>query len=390
MRSLWVDPGNGAFAPLDGDLRVDLAIVGGGFSGLGAAWAAGRLGASTVVLEERCIAAGASGRNAGFILAGPAMPFDIAVESVGSDNASGVWRLTAENSRLLASLIDRESIECGYLRRGSMSLAATEAEWNAMRATLHSLRSAGIEACAVEAQQLPRPFDGLYAGGIYYAGNAEFDPGAFLCGVSIRLSNPVVIHERTPVLSISYDGARVLRTRSGDVTAGKVLLATNAYTRHFLPSMPIVPRRGQMLATARLPHVVAPFPMYADRGYQYWRQTPDGRLVIGGWRNLDPENEVGEEELLHPDIQAALSRFCLKVLGAEVKIEHRWAGIMGFTPDMFPLVGRVPRERELLIAAGYSGHGVSMAFTCGARAAALALNSDADIPSCFDPARFTT
>jgi glycine/D-amino acid oxidase-like deaminating enzyme len=93
---------------------------------------------------------------------------------------------------------------------------------------------------------------------------------------------------------------------------------------------------------------------------------------------------------LNQRIQSALDEFCTAVAGPESVIEHRWAGIMGFTPDMLPLVGPVPGALDLYMAAGYSGHGVAMAFLCGRRVALLATGEQAQMPASFNPARWLT
>lgn len=388
MRLFWVDHEAVTYPPLDRDIEVDLAIVGGGLAGVGAAYAAADLGARVALLEERTLASGASGRNAGFVLAGPAKSYEEAVGAMGSDEARDVWSFTLENNRLMADLVDRYALDCGYLRRGSMSLSASAEEWTDLHQTRADLAAAGIETSLVEAHQLPRPFDRMYTGGIYYPGNAEINPGRFVRGVAARIADRVQFFECTKVLAIDPAGKWTLDTGNATVRADAVLLATNVWTSRLMPAVPIQPARGQVVATERIDRVVVPFPMYADRGYQYWRQTYDGYLVVGGWRNLDMENEARHEEVITPRIQQALDTMIEAIAPGSV-VERRWAGIMGFTPDMLPMVGKVSDRPGLWIAAGFSGHGVSMAFTCGGRAALGALGRRAPLPRAFDPARWT-
>ncbi len=383
---LWVVPGERTFPRLQGQTEADVAVVGGGFSGLGAAWAAMQSGASVVVLEARTIAAGASGRNAGFILSGPAMGFGASVAAIGLEETLEIWRLTEENHSLLLSLLEELSTDCGYLRRGSLSLAASDTEWDVMQEECGRMLNAGLNVCLMPSSSLPRPFDSLYQGGVYHPGNAELDPGAFLRGMARHLATRVTIFEESPVEVIENGEQLLLLSLEGTVTARRVVVATNAYTDTLLRAVPIAPTRGQVASTRPLSRVIAPFPMYADRGFQYWRQTADGRLVVGGWRNLDLEAEVGRDELLHERIQAALRHFVEQVAPG-AGIERRWAGIMGFTPDHYPLVGPVPGHAGIFMAAGYSGHGVAMAFICGARAARESLGEGAIIPGAFRPER---
>jgi glycine/D-amino acid oxidase-like deaminating enzyme len=382
-----MDPGDQSFPALDSDVEVDLAVIGGGFSGLGAAWAASQQGATVALLEARSIASGASGRNAGFVLAGPAMGFRESVRLAGLQSTLDIWQLTQDNHSLITSLVDDLGAECGYVRRGSLCLAASEAEWEEMQEECTDMVTAGLHVCRVPASDLPRPFDRMYFGGVYYAGNGEMNPGAFLRSLATSLGSNVRIFEASPVRSMSGPGGVALELDRGRVRARRAVVATNAYTSALLPDLPIAPTRGQVASTLPARGVVVPFPMYADRGFQYWRQAVGGQIVVGGWRNMAADDEIGTEQNLHRGIQQTLDRFLARV-APEAAVEHRWAGIMGFTPDHFPLVGPIPGRPELSIAAGYSGHGVAMAFICGALAARTALNVPASIPSPFSPGRF--
>jgi gamma-glutamylputrescine oxidase len=385
---LWVDPADSQYPALRGTVEADIAIIGGGLTGVGAAYGLRDSGASVVLLEDRTLASGASGRNAGFVLAGPAMLFGQACDLVGFEEACALWRLTVENNRLMASLVDEYAIDCEYVRRGSMSLAISDDEMGLLIATSNRMVEAGFNASIVTRDDLPRPFDRLYVGGMYYPGNGEINPGAFVRGVARAVSQTLQIFERSRVLEIRSGNPHVLLTPDGEVRARVVIVATNAYTTRLVPAAPIVPTRGQVAATQPLNRAVVPFPMYANHGYQYWRQTSDGRLVVGGWRDLDIPTEVGMDERLHDEIQGSLEGFCHEIGGKDATIEHRWAGIMGFTPDALPLVGEVPDEESIYIAAGYSGHGVSMAFICGMDVGRMAVKLPSHLPESVNSMRF--
>jgi glycine/D-amino acid oxidase-like deaminating enzyme len=197
-----------------------------------------------------------------------------------------------------------------------------------------------------------------------------------------------LIYEQSPVRALRRERRWALTGDTGTVSATRVIVATNAYTAELFPGVPIAPKRGQVLATQPVDRVIVPFPMYANRGYLYWRQTDGGRLVVGGARDMDLQGEVGIEERLHTEIQEVLERLAGRITGQALPSMFRWAGIMGFTPDLLPIVGAVPGSEGLYIAAGFSGHGVSLALQSGMEVARMALGQAACAPEAFDPARF--
>jgi glycine/D-amino acid oxidase-like deaminating enzyme len=189
------------------------------------------------------------------------------------------------------------------------------------------------------------------------------------------------IHEGTPVTEVRADRAV---TRTGTVTAGAVVICTNAYSSHLLPDIRVMPVRGQMLATAPVAARLFPRPVYAHRGYRYWRQLREGRVLVGGWRNTATEVEVGEDARPTDGIQRYLDAF-LREHAIAAPVTHRWAGIMGFSHDHLPYIGK--RDDGVYVHAGFTGHGNAFAVAGGEIAASLirlGRHPDADL---FDPER---
>jgi len=171
-------------------------------------------------------------------------------------------------------------------------------------------------------------------------------------------------------------------TASGVVRAGAIVLCTNAYTAHLATSR-VRPVRGQMLATAPTAPVFAR-PAYANRGYRYWRQTSDGRALVGGWRDTAAALEVGEEERTTAVIQDQLEAF-LRARGVAAAVTHRWAGTMGFSHDALPYVGAI--ASGVFVCGGFTGHGMAFGPAAAELVASLvrgATHPDADL---FDPSR---
>ena len=157
---------------------------------------------------------------------------------------------------------------------------------------------------------------------------------------------------------------------------------------YLVPAFDATPRRGQMLVTAPVPRTIAGHPTYAHWGYRYWRQTADGRLLIGGWRDLDPDGEVGTDDKVTDRIQRGIESGLAELVPEGVAIERRWAGTMGFARDGRPLCGWLDAEHHLAIAAGWTGHGMGMAPACTLDLTQLLSFKPAPGISTYDPSRF--
>src|SRR5439155_6841163 len=166
------------------------------------------------------------------------------------------------------------------------------------------------------------------------------------------------IHQGTRAIAVTKEDVRTERAR---VRAGAVVVCVNAYSQHLVP-LRVRPVRGQMLATAPVTRRVFERPAYANRGYRYWRQRADGGLLVGGWRDLAVDEEVGEDERTTPRIQRQLERF-LREHCVDAKVTHRWAGTMGFSHDALPYVGRL--DSGVFVNAGFTGHGMAFATATG-------------------------
>src|SRR5262249_40286112 len=143
------------------------------------------------------------------------------------------------------------------------------------------------------------------------------------------------------------------------IEADDVVLATNAYTPLLLPELPrgaIVPARGQILVTQPVPPVL-PHPFGTNFDKEYGRQTAGGQVLCGGFRRLDEDEGLGHyEERVSPAVLNGIAG-CLTTLFprlAGIKVVRAWAGIMGFTADGLPLIGRASWAPGLTIAAGFN------------------------------------
>lgn len=391
--SLWLDPLPPPRPALEGDLQVDVVVIGGGLCGCSAAWHLASAGISVALLESRQIAMSASGRNAGFILQGTAERYDRAIAVMGAEKARAVHAWSLENHRLMAELIEQEKLDCGYMRRGSLQLADSVEEEESLVASSELLLRDGFDVRLLKANQLPPVFAGAgYRLGVHLPADGELDPARFVRGLAdLAEQKGAKVFEQSPVIELdaASPGEVRLRTAKGTVHAAIALVCTNARAGELLPSLASIvdPVRGQMIGTAPLPPLF-PMPVYANHGYDYWRQDEKGRIALGGWRNLDPGTEVGHDEILHDDIQARMEKF-LRRFAPDLQITHRWSGIMGFSRDSLPAVGPARGAPGALVAAGFTGHGFGFAFLAGKALADIVSEGRHPFADQMDPRRFS-
>jgi len=406
-----------AAGPLEGNVETEVAVVGAGITGTATALWLARAGVPTRVLEARRIAAGASGRNGGFLATGTVEPYASIIERFGREQARQLWAASVRNAELAEGLIEElqgQGWLCGYRRNGSLKLAGNEAELADVRESVRLLREDGWNATMVERAELPTRLRSAYVGGSFNPDNAEIQPAKFVLGLAqLAQQAGAVFHEKSPVSHILPDDEGVtLHTERGSVRARNVVLAMNAW----LPGLSapgkqldaqwlaqcITPTRGQMIATEPVGERLFPCPCSGDHGYQYWRQLEDGRLVVGGWRNYSLETEYSTDETPNEAVQRHLDAFVHEILGLpQVRTDYRWAGIMAFSKDSLPLVGRLPDVPHCYISGGYTGHGNAYALQCARIIGELVQGrsqSNAVMPDeaqyraadLFDPARFTS
>ena len=172
------------------------------------------------------------------------------------------------------------------------------------------------------------------------------------------------------------------------------------------------PTRGQVIVSEPLDRALYDRPHYARQGFDYWQQLPDGRILLGGCRDVSILDELTDVEETTLAIQSSLESFLHELAGREVEVTHRWAGIFGLTQDMLPLVGpvrgleaspadpatpgrktpmpsaSVGHDGRLWVAGGYSGHGNVLGFACGELVADAILGRESPQLELLDPRRF--
>jgi gamma-glutamylputrescine oxidase len=370
--SLWLEESREELPRRRFDGRAEVAVIGGGVTGCSCALTLAERGVRVRLYEGREIAGGASGRNGGFALRGATVPYDEARRDLGDERARLLMELTERS-------LDRMETLAGdaFRRVGSLRLAYDEAERDALRREHDALCADGF---AIEwVDELAPPLDRLYLGAIHHPSDGAIQPARWVRRLAAHAAAAGAdIHEGEAVRVEALD-------------ADAVVVAGDGFTAQLLPELAahVRPTRGQVLATEPLPERLYERPHYARGGYDYWQQLPDGRVVLGGKRDASFETEQTDVEATTGLVQERLDALGRDLLGRQPVVTNRWAGIWGTTPDLVPLVGRVPGRRDVWVAGGYSGHGNALGLACGDLVARALLGESPPELALFDPARFS-
>ena len=326
--------------------KADVLVIGGGIAGTSLLWHLEQRRIDAVLVERHHIAWGASGRNAGFLLAGVASSYAEAVRTYGRAKAREVWEVTNENHDRMLEAVRGHDV--GHRRLGTGILPGDDQERALLIESEQLLREDGFQA-RWDGTRLVNPRDG------------ECNPAAMV-GALARQARTGSIREGVEVTAFESGRHGVLVTAGEDrCEAGVVILATNAYTPRLVPNVRIQPTRAQMLATMAQSRELVDLPVYSHYGFRYWRQLKSGEVLVGGWRDTSPESEQTDDEEPTAEIQEHLEG-AARDLGATGEITHRWAGTMGFTDSGLPLAGPLEGLANVYICAGFTGHGMGFAF----------------------------
>lgn len=336
---------------------ADIAIVGGGIVGSTLATLLSEAGRQVVVLEAGQVGGGASGRNAGHCIAGLRNSYHHAVERLGRDRARELRAMLRSNRDMVKGFCDRLNVP--YEQNGSQYLGIDQAECEEIRASALALQADGDDVEFTERD----PYDRGFKGRLYQPGDMGLQP--YILVTRLMATSGAEVIENSEVREIEQIGDTVvLRSKRATVECRQAILATNAYSRILHPYFhdKVFPTRAQMYATEpSADERLITMPTGAEDGFEYFRQLSDGRFLIGGYRDRFPEEEVGYGDETTAHLQAGMQAWVAERFPeiARLKVTHRWAGIMGFTKDALPLIGRLPDMPSVAFAVGFTGSGMS-------------------------------
>ncbi len=399
-KSFWLGNDEYTAGPsLEGDLEVDVAIVGAGFTGLSTAFHLHKADPSLriAILESEVVGYGASGRNAGFSMTKIGMMHSFTATRFGKTKAREAHLYADRAVTLLKDLIEELDLDCDYEHTGFLWVATSEKYSKRLLkeiALVHRLGLTGVNLIE-HADLIERVNSPLYKGPAWWEPNTGILNPAKLSREWRRVLDGagVPIYENTPVLTMDMAAGRQrLRTPHGTVTANKVVLATNAWTHEF-----------PQLATKQVPvwtYIVLTEPLTDEqldsigwRGREgvedfrdlvhYYRLTADNRLLMGGrdvglgdGKGMGFDDSPQTWERLRDDIRAIFPGL------RDVRFSHAWGGPVSATLDMFPAIGYAG-SKDVVYSMGCVGHGVSTTHLNGQTIRDLVLERDTDLTDVF-------
>jgi gamma-glutamylputrescine oxidase len=356
---------------LSDHVRADVCIVGAGYTGLGAALELATRGVRVVVLEAAQVGSGGSGRNGGQVHTGQRNDQAWLEKTLGRDAAMALWRMSQDARAHLLALIAEHDIACDFRpgmihARHRQGGEAQDAAHVAFMRDRYGYDQLALVDAADLADELGTD---VYHGGLIDRGGGHLHPLNLALGMArAAMAAGAVIHEHTRATAWRREGGAIVvdtppnQGMGGRVTCDQLILTGDGYLDALAGGAArarVMPINNFLLATEplgeRADTIIRSGAAVADSRFviNYFRKSPDGRLIFGGGENYRPG--------FPPDLKAFVRRHMLKVYPdlAEVEVTHAWGGTLGIT------VHRAPLVRELApgvrIAAGYSGQGVLLA-----------------------------
>lgn len=355
---------------------VDVAVIGGGITGLSAALALARRGAKVAVLEAETFGWGASSRNGGMVLTGLKKGPETLIARYGLETARRLYAASLASIDCVEKLVNEEGIACDFARTGHLEVAVKPKHFEGfIRSAEVIAREFNHTLRIVPKKELGEEIgSSLYHGGMVDEASAGVNPARYVAGLRQATARAgAMLFDRTRVEAIESRGpVSQISTSRGTLAAQAVFAATSGYTGAATPALHkrIIPIGSYIIATqplaGDLARAVSPRDrmIYDSKNFlHYFRLTPDRRMLFGGRAAFFPEtaNTIRESATI---LRQAMSQVYPVLREAEV--EYAWGGTLDFAFDVMPHAGQID---GLYYALGYAGHGVAMATYLGARMA---------------------
>lgn len=386
---------------------AEVVVIGGGMVGASAAYHLARAGMRPLVIEANAPAWGASGRNAGMALAGLGGHFPRVTRLVQAAGGRSILDYTTRSLDLLEAWDAELPGGIEWDRTGSLDLALDDAEEAHVRRMTVAQAAEGLEVRVVGRDELRELAPGLDADAVRAAKwtprDAKLNPFRLcyrLLEAVGRLGGSVVTGVRVDRLLVRGGRVAGVTTSHGEVAAGSVLVATNAWTPALVPHLApnLTPIRETVCVTEMLDARIGEPGFETNQCNEYWRQMRSGEVLIGGYAVADEAMGIGQYSMrVRPGVPPLLASLLARLHPAlrDARIVRCWAGLLDFASLEMPMAGRLPAEDGTAVpggylAAGLTGHGHPYGPILGLLLAELVAGGEArTLPLApFDPARY--
>lgn len=380
-KSVWVShtPDYQPTAPLKQDIQADLAIIGGGFTGVSTAYYFSRRYPEKriVLIEAKSLANGASGRNGGMLLNWLADMYGYQPEMIRR-----IYEMTHAGIQSIEAVIQRHQLDVSYRMDGTITAYTNAERAEAAHREVEFHQQLGIPEQYIDAETLKQTLNlqGVY-GAVLDPNSGQINGAQLVRGLRpILQEQGVEIYEQTPVLNITEEGRMInLKTPLGEIRAQSIVLATNGYTGklgYFRDAL--FPLHSHVFATTPLSateqarigwHQTAGYSDDLDR-IAYSSLTREGHIIFGGGSNASYDylfrnrtSYAKSSSNAQRKMRDTMSNYLPD--SENLSIAHRWSGTLGITLDRQPLIGVRGDHRNIFYAIGYCGHGVTLANVAG-------------------------
>lgn len=351
--------------------KVDVAILGGGYTGLSAARTLAKQGAKVAVLEAETIGWGASSRNGGMVLTGLKLGMGTIQKRYGRELAKRLFQYSLDSIDTVEQIVKEENIDCGFARTGHLLTANKPKHFDALREEAEFLeKEFGHKTRLVRrTDQHEEIGTDLYYGALVDEISGGLNPARYVAGLACAAENAGTgLHARARVTRIERRQNRYrVETERGSLTADSVLVGTSGYTGSVTRKLQkrIIPIGSFIIATEKLPAELAQElsprnrMIFDYKHYLNYFRLWDDRMIFGGRAAFFPEtaNTIKRSaEILQREMIQVYPRL------KDVQVEYVWGGTLDFAFDMMTHAGEAD---GIYYSLGYAGHGVAMATHLG-------------------------
>lgn len=346
--------------------RVEVAVIGGGYTGLSAARTLAKRNINVAVLEAEAIGWGASSRNGGMALTGLKLPMQTVIKKYGRELAKRLFQCSLDSIDTVEQIVREENIDCGFARTGHLLAANKPKHFDALKGEVDFMaKEFNHDVRLVPPSEMQNEIGSrVYHGALVDEVSAGLNPAQFVAGLARAAENAgATLHARARVNRLERRGTRfVIETERGAIEAESVFVATAGYTGQATKSLQkkLIPIGSFIIATEKLPdeltRELSPKNrmIFDYKHYLNYFRLWDGRMIFGGRAAFFPENEntiARSAEILRREMVTVYPQL------SDAKVEYVWGGTLDFAFDMMTHVGK---EAGMFYALGYAGHGVAM------------------------------